>query len=94
MGGTINIALFEAEGGSDKGFDGHRKDTMPIVNEINKIRDYTAMCFSIEILGLLSSTITLRTSIKGTSRELTRVRFPVVKDNSSHSFENFRYTGL
>jgi hypothetical protein len=37
MGGTINIALFEAEGGSDKGFDGHRKDTMPIVNEINKI---------------------------------------------------------
>ena len=28
------IVVFEAEGGSDKGFDGHRKDTMPIVNAL------------------------------------------------------------
>ncbi|MBV7294986.1 Cj0069 family protein [Corynebacterium sp. TAE3-ERU12] len=29
-----NIVVFEIEGGSDKYFDGHRKDTMPIVNAI------------------------------------------------------------
>lgn len=29
-----NIVIFEAEGGSDKGLDGHRKDTMPILNAI------------------------------------------------------------
>lgn len=29
-----SIVLFEAEGGSDKWFDGHRKDTMPIINAI------------------------------------------------------------
>ena len=28
------IVVFEVEGGSDKSFDGHRKDTMPIVNAI------------------------------------------------------------
>ncbi|QQB46159.1 Cj0069 family protein [Corynebacterium glucuronolyticum] len=28
------IVVFEVEGGSDKGDDGHRKDTMPIVNSI------------------------------------------------------------
>ena len=28
------IVIFEVEGGSDKYFDGHRKDTMPIVNAI------------------------------------------------------------
>lgn len=28
------IVVFEVEGGSDKGADGHRKDTMPIVNAI------------------------------------------------------------
>lgn len=28
------IVVFEVEGGSDKYFDGHRKDTMPIVNSI------------------------------------------------------------
>ncbi|WKD59742.1 Cj0069 family protein [Corynebacterium caspium] len=28
------IVVFEVEGGSDKYFDGHRKDTMPIVNAI------------------------------------------------------------
>ncbi len=28
------IVVFEVEGGSDKGDDGHRKDTMPIVNAI------------------------------------------------------------
>jgi hypothetical protein len=37
---TINIVIFEAEGGSDKGFDGHRKDTLPIVKEINKVEGY------------------------------------------------------
>ncbi len=30
-----NVVIFEARGGSDKGPDGHRKDTMPIVNAIN-----------------------------------------------------------
>ena len=29
-----SIVIFEAEGGSDKWIDGHRKDTMPIVNAI------------------------------------------------------------
>ncbi len=29
-----NIVIFEAEGGSDKWLDGHRKDTMPILNAI------------------------------------------------------------
>lgn len=29
-----NIVIFEAEGGSDKGLDGHRKDTMPILNAL------------------------------------------------------------
>ena len=28
------IVVFEVEGGSDKYLDGHRKDTMPIVNSI------------------------------------------------------------
>ena len=31
-----NIVVFEIEGGSDKYFDGHRKDTMPIVNAIRE----------------------------------------------------------
>ncbi|AKK02462.1 Cj0069 family protein [Corynebacterium epidermidicanis] len=30
------IVVFEVEGGSDKSFDGHRKDTMPIVNAIKE----------------------------------------------------------
>ena len=30
------IVVFEVEGGSDKYFDGHRKDTMPIVNAIKE----------------------------------------------------------
>ncbi len=29
-----NIVFFEAEGGSDKGDDGHRRDTMPMVNAL------------------------------------------------------------
>jgi len=29
-----NIVFFEAEGGSDKGADGHRRDTMPMVNAL------------------------------------------------------------
>jgi glutathione synthase/RimK-type ligase-like ATP-grasp enzyme len=29
-----NIVIFEAEGGSDKWIDGHRKDTMPILNAV------------------------------------------------------------
>lgn len=29
-----NIVIFESEGGSDKWLDGHRKDTMPILNAI------------------------------------------------------------
>lgn len=29
-----SIVIFEAEGGSDKWIDGHRKDTMPILNAI------------------------------------------------------------
>ena len=29
-----NIVFFEAVGGSDKGADGHRKDTMPMVNAL------------------------------------------------------------
>lgn len=31
-----SIVVFEVEGGSDKHFDGHRKDTMPIVNSIKE----------------------------------------------------------
>ncbi len=31
-----NVVIFEAEGGSDKWFDGHRKDTMPIANALKK----------------------------------------------------------
>jgi hypothetical protein len=27
-----NIMFFEAKGGTDKGEDGHRRDTMPMVN--------------------------------------------------------------
>lgn len=34
------VVLFEAEGGSDKGFDGHRKDSVPIQNAINKMPGY------------------------------------------------------
>ena len=30
------IVVFEVEGGSDKYIDGHRKDTMPIVNAIKE----------------------------------------------------------
>jgi len=30
------IVVFEAEGGSDKGLDGHRKDTMPIINALQE----------------------------------------------------------
>jgi len=36
-----HIIVFEAEGGSDKWIDGHRKDTMPIVNAI-KAKGWTA----------------------------------------------------
>ena len=28
------VVIFEAEGGSDKGLDGHRRDTMPIINAL------------------------------------------------------------
>ncbi|MEN8123619.1 MAG: Cj0069 family protein [Bacteroidota bacterium] len=31
-----NIVIFEAEGGSDKGLNGHRKDTIPILNAIKE----------------------------------------------------------
>lgn len=31
-----NIVFFEVRGGSDKGADGYRKDTMPMVNELKK----------------------------------------------------------
>lgn len=31
-----NIVVFEVQGGNDKGEDGHRKDTMPIVNAIRE----------------------------------------------------------
>ncbi len=29
-----NVVFFEAEGGADKGDDGHRRDTMPMVNAV------------------------------------------------------------
>ena len=32
----MKVVIFEAEGGTDKGDDGHRKDTMPIVNSLIK----------------------------------------------------------
>ncbi len=38
------ILIFEAEGGSDKWFDGHRKDTIPIANAL-KIRGYDVDIF-------------------------------------------------
>jgi len=31
-----NVVFFEAEGGSDKGPDGHRRDTMPMVNALKE----------------------------------------------------------
>ncbi|KAA3636160.1 MAG: hypothetical protein DWQ02_08700 [Bacteroidetes bacterium] len=37
-----NVVIFEARGGSDKGPDGHRKDTMPIVNAINSREGWSA----------------------------------------------------
>ena len=36
-----NIVFFESEGGSDKGEDGHRRDTMPMVNAV-KARGWEA----------------------------------------------------
>ncbi|MFM7130865.1 MAG: Cj0069 family protein, partial [bacterium] len=36
-----NVVFFEARGGSDKGPDGHRKDTMPMVNAL-KARGWNA----------------------------------------------------
>jgi hypothetical protein len=36
MPGVRKVVLFEAEGGSDKGYDGHRKDSVPIRTAINK----------------------------------------------------------
>ncbi len=46
-----NIVFFEAVGGSDKGPDGHRKDTMPMVNAL-KAKGWNAevVFFSDEIL--------------------------------------------
>lgn len=32
----MSVVIFEAEGGTDKGPDGHRKDTMPIVDALKK----------------------------------------------------------
>lgn len=43
-----NIVFFEAIGGSDKGSDGHRKDTMPMVEELKK-RDINAEVIFFEI---------------------------------------------
>ena len=37
-----NVIVFEAHGGSDKGPDGHRKDTMPIVNAIKAKEGWSA----------------------------------------------------
>jgi hypothetical protein len=37
-----NVVIFEAKGGSDKGPDGHRKDTMPIVGAINAKEGWAA----------------------------------------------------
>ncbi|KAJ9461867.1 hypothetical protein DIPPA_22635 [Diplonema papillatum] len=34
--GARGIVIFECEGGADKGFDGHRKDTLPIVTALAK----------------------------------------------------------
>jgi glutathione synthase/RimK-type ligase-like ATP-grasp enzyme len=39
------IAIFEVEGGSDKGPDGHRKDTMPIVDAISAKEGFEAKPF-------------------------------------------------
>ena len=38
------IVVFEVEGGSDKSFDGHRKDTMPIVNAIKEKGWHSEVC--------------------------------------------------
>lgn len=46
-----NIVFFEAVGGSDKGADGHRKDTMPMVNALkDKGWNAEVVFFSDEIL--------------------------------------------
>lgn len=40
------IVIFEAEGGSDKWIDGHRKDTLPILNALKtKGMDYEIIYF-------------------------------------------------
>ncbi len=39
------IVVFEVEGGSDKYFDGHRKDTMPIVNAIKAMGWHAEVVF-------------------------------------------------
>ena len=46
-----HIVFFEAVGGSDKGRDGHRKDTMPMVNAL-KAKGWNAevVFFTDEIL--------------------------------------------
>lgn len=33
---TKQVVIFEAPGGKDKGADGHRKDSQPIADAINK----------------------------------------------------------
>jgi len=38
--GISKVVIFEAPGGSDKGEDGHRKDTLPIANAINAIAGF------------------------------------------------------
>ena len=40
-----NVVIFEAKGGSDKGPDGHRRDTMPIIDSIKKKRWNAAVIF-------------------------------------------------
>ncbi|WP_080796920.1 Cj0069 family protein [Corynebacterium pacaense] len=40
-----NIVVFEVEGGSDKFIDGHRRDTMPIVNAINEAGGHSEVVY-------------------------------------------------
>ena len=43
-----NIVFFEVKGGSDKGEDGYRKDTMPMVNAL-KAKGWNAEVIFFEV---------------------------------------------
>ena len=55
------IVVFEVEGGSDKQLNGHRKDTMPIVDSIKEVGWHSRSCSSAQSGPSASSSTSLRT---------------------------------